>query len=287
MIKLRIGGVPEHFNMPWQLLLRSGELPNLGIDATWQDFQGGTGAMGQALDIDDLDIGILLTEGAIQGIDKGKKYKIISFYVDSPLTWGIHVFNKSNYQNIGDLRGKNYAISRYGSGSHLMAMIDGKERGWDYQNLNFVEVESLQGARLSLERDESQLFFWEKFTTKPLVDSGEFRRIAERKTPFSCFVICVSDKALQEKSSSIAILLNQLYNQVKLLLAQPNLAAMISEFYELEILDVQNWLIDLKWSNQPHLNPEQLGKAISVLKELQLIGNLSLKELCHYGFVKA
>lgn len=280
MTKLKIGGVPEHFNMPWQLLLRSGQLSEIGINATWTDFQGGTGAMGQALHNGDLDIGVLLTEGAIQGIDKDKEYKIISFYVDSPLNWGIHLPGNSRIDKIEELKGKRYAISRFGSGSHLMAMLDAKERGWDYQNLNFIEVESLQGARDSFQKGESEIFFWEKYTTKSLVDAGEFRRIAERKTPFSCFVICASDRALKEKSNAIKATIELLFSQVRQLNETPQKTSIISDYYKLSKTDVENWLVDLRWANQPHLNKGELEKVVSILFNLQLIGAMDLDQIC-------
>jgi ABC-type nitrate/sulfonate/bicarbonate transport system substrate-binding protein len=280
MTKLKIGGVPEHFNMPWQLLLSSGQLNEIEVEASWTDFQGGTGAMGQALHDGDLDIAVLLTEGAIQGIDKGKDYKVISFYVDSPLNWGIHVPADSTIQKVEELEGKRYAISRYGSGSHLMAMIDAKERGWDYQNLNFREVDSLQGARDSFQKKESEIFFWEKYTTKLLVDAGEFRRIAERKTPFSCFVICASNKALKEKASEIKATIDLLFNQVRQLNDSAQKASIISDYYKLTKTDVENWLVDLKWANQPHLNNIELEKVVSILFNLQLIEAMDLDQIC-------
>lgn len=280
MTKLKIGGVPEHFNMPWQLLLSSGQLNEIEVEASWADYQGGTGAMGQALHDGNLDVGVLLTEGAIQGINKGKDYKIISFYVDSPLNWGIHVFGESAIQKIEELEGKRYAISRYGSGSHLMAMIDAKERGWDFKNLNFIEVDSLQGARDSFEKGESDIFFWEKFTTKSLVDLGEFRRITERKTPFSCFVICASNKALKEKPEAIKATIELLFNQVRQLNANAQKASVISDYYRLSKTDVENWLVDLRWANQPHLNNEELEKVVSILFNLQLIGEMDLDQIC-------
>ncbi|MFT6828391.1 MAG: sulfonate transport system substrate-binding protein [Roseivirga sp.] len=280
MTKLNIGGVPEHFNMPWQLLLSSGQLDKIDIKASWTDFQGGTGAMGKALHDGDLDVGVLLTEGAIQGIDKGKDYKIISFYVDSPLNWGIHVPADSAIQKIEELEGKRYAISRYGSGSHLMAMIDAKERGWDYQNLNFIEVDNLQGARDSFHKGQSDIFFWEKYTTKSLVDSGEFRRVTERKTPFSCFVICASNKALNEKPEAIKATIALLFNQIRLLNANAQKASIISDYYKLTKTDVENWLADLRWANQPHLNIGELEKVVSILFNLQLIEAMDLDQIC-------
>ena len=39
---------------------------------------------------------------------------------------------------------------------------------------------------------------WEKFTTKPLVDSGEWRRVGECVTPWPCFVVAATNTALEK-----------------------------------------------------------------------------------------
>ena len=36
MIKLRVGGVPEHFNLPWHLALEAHRFESLDIELTWQ-----------------------------------------------------------------------------------------------------------------------------------------------------------------------------------------------------------------------------------------------------------
>ena len=71
MGNLSIGGVPEHFNVPWRRLVGSRRLADAGLSATWQDFPGGTGAMGAALNEGTLDVAMLLTEGAVAGIANG------------------------------------------------------------------------------------------------------------------------------------------------------------------------------------------------------------------------
>ena len=49
MINIVIGGVPEHFNLPWLKLLAAGKLEEAGVSARWEDYAGGTGAMVSAL----------------------------------------------------------------------------------------------------------------------------------------------------------------------------------------------------------------------------------------------
>jgi sulfonate transport system substrate-binding protein len=45
MRSLRVGGVPEHFNLPWHLALEQGLFAKRGLDLTWIDVPNGTGAM--------------------------------------------------------------------------------------------------------------------------------------------------------------------------------------------------------------------------------------------------
>ena len=56
MIKLRIGGVPEHFNLPWHVSLQVRRFEPLGVDVTWRDYAGGSGAMAKALRDGELDL---------------------------------------------------------------------------------------------------------------------------------------------------------------------------------------------------------------------------------------
>ena len=78
MITIRVGGVPEHFNLPIHLAKEAGFFERAGINLEWQDFGGGTGAMTRALREDSCDICILLTEGIITDIINGNPTQIIS-----------------------------------------------------------------------------------------------------------------------------------------------------------------------------------------------------------------
>lgn len=63
MIRLRVGGVPEHFNLPWRLAIEEGAFKNIGMDVHWSDMTGGTGQMIRGLETGSLDLAVLLTEG--------------------------------------------------------------------------------------------------------------------------------------------------------------------------------------------------------------------------------
>ena len=168
MILLRVGGVPEHFNLPWHLLLEARGAAQLGIEARWQDFPEGSGAMAAALRENRLDLAMLLTEGAVAGAAAAADgFKIVSLYTESPLIWGIHVPAASEMRSVADIHGKRYAVSRRGSGSHLMSFVHAREQGWQTDNLDFVVVRDMQGAIDAFAAGAADVFFWEKFMTKP------------------------------------------------------------------------------------------------------------------------
>jgi len=104
IIKLRIGGVPEHFNLPWRLTIESGSLEQFDVKATWTDFPSGTGQMVKALNNNEVDVATLLTEGAIKALaDKEAEFEIFSFYTKTPLIWGVHIPSESDIQSLDDL----------------------------------------------------------------------------------------------------------------------------------------------------------------------------------------
>src|SRR5690606_27747475 len=113
----------------------------------WHDYPGGTGAMSKALRKGDIDIAVILTEGIIKDIIEGNPSKIVQTFVETPLIWGIHVGANSPHQSLNDIKGTKAAISRYGSGSHLMAYINAQNNNWDTtKDLHFEVVKNLEGA---------------------------------------------------------------------------------------------------------------------------------------------
>ena len=171
MKKILIGGVPEHFNLPWYLTLSDKKYTDENINLRWKDYYGGTGEMCKALRDGTIDMAVILTEGIVRDIINGNDSKIVQVFVKSPLLWGIHVADNSDYKDVSDLKGTEAAISRFGSGSHLMAYVNAENHGWDYEeDLEFKVIKDLDGALKNLPEGNGDYFMWEKFTTKPYVD---------------------------------------------------------------------------------------------------------------------
>ena len=209
MKTIHIGGVPEHFNLAWYLALKNGDFKKAGINLRWKDYYSGTGAMTKALRKGEIDIAVILTEGIIKDIVEGNPSKIIQTFVQTPLIWGIHVAHNSIYKNIVDLKGTKAAISRYGSGSHLMSYINAQKNDWNLKtDLHFEVIKNLNGAIEGLTEGKADYFMWEKFMTKPIVDKGIFRRIGNCPTPWPCFVIAVRNESLELYKDEIKIILD-------------------------------------------------------------------------------
>jgi len=271
MRTIRIGGVPEHFNLPWHVGIDSGEFSSVDVDAEFVVFGGGTGAMMQAVANNEVDIAVVLTEGCIQSICKGTSARIVKTFVQSPLIWGIHVPAASDLKTIDDIRGRRYAISRFGSGSHLMAIVDAAERGWE-TDLDFAVVKNLDGARAALSGGEAEIFFWERYTTSPYVESGEFRRLADRLTPWPAFVVCASEKALAEKPDAIKALLNKVNEICQRLSADgEGTQAKITDRYKLAPEKVAQWWETTEWNVGWEIEEASIVKAIQYLRRLELI----------------
>ncbi len=249
MLSLKVGGVPEHFNYPWYITLKNKEYTKQDINLRWQDFPGGTGAMCKALREGEIDIAIVLTEGIIKDIINGNPSKIIQTFVKSPLIWGIHVGANSKFKNIDDLENATVAISRFGSGSHLMAIVNAYNNGWDLSKLKFKVVKNLQGGIDALTNGEADYFMWEHFTTKPLVDEGTFRRLGDCPTPWPCFVVAIRDEVLKNHPEKIKQVLDIINNCTTDFKQIDDIDKTLSIRYEQQLEDIQKWLSITEWND--------------------------------------
>jgi len=268
---LKIGGVPEHFNLPWRLAIEEGRFRDIGLDLHWSDMGGGTGQMIRGLETGALDIAVLLTEGITKSILEGLKAKIIQIYVVSPLHWGIHVPFKSDFKTVDDLKGQTFAISREGSGSHLMTYVKASQEGWDTNALKFNVVGDIYGGLWALEHNEAQAFLWEKYTTFPYTEQGKCRYIDEVVTPWPCFVIAVREEVLNENGALLKEMCRVVNEKALEVKKSENTVEVISWRYNLRSGQVENWLIETDWNYNGIEDPLAFDKTIRYLLKLKLI----------------
>ncbi len=274
MKEIKIGGVPEHFNFPWHKAMEQGKFKSKDIKVVWEDFYGGSGQLIESLANDDINIAIMLTESAIQAIEQNYPFQILQKFVDTPLMWGIHVAENSTFTNVDQLRGKKAAISRLGSGSHLMAFVHAKQQNWDLEKLTFENVKNLNGALKALPQDQAQYFLWEHFTTKPFVDQKIFRRLGDIPTPWPCFVLVAKEEFIQQNEILIKTLLSVINKISADLKNQTDLIEEIADRYKLAKADVEKWLDQTEWS-QNKLSEAELEEIQKELLALGLINSSS------------
>ena len=272
MKTVKIVGVPEHFNFPWLMAIEEGAFKTRGIDLVWTDIPEGTGKMSEMLENGQAELAIILTEGIVKSIIEGNPVKIVQEYIATPLQWGIHVAASSKYHTISDLERATAAISRLGSGSHLMSFVNARNQGWETSSLNFEIIHTLDGAIEALKSGTADYFMWEHFTTKPIVDAGIFRRLEDCPTPWPCFVIAATESFLTKNKEILCHILeviNLYTSEFKLI---PSIDKTLSNRYGQQLEDIRDWLGMTQWS-QSQLSAETIENVQDYLFKLGLISH--------------
>eukprot|EP00170_Pyropia_yezoensis_P008689 contig_36831_g8720 len=220
---VRIGGVPEHFNLPFALAAEAG-LPSArgSPEVEWVSVPGGSGAMvcigGGGIDMKgllagDYDAALLLTEAAVAAaLSPPHAIRIAGGWVDTPLTWGIYVHPDSPHAlptAAATAAGKDAAprppalpldqsprpltwgISRPQSGSHTLALLH--TRGHPHPPA-FATCGNMDGLLAGIADRTVDVFLWERATTAPAVEAV---RVALAGTvvpgwPAFCVAVCAN-----------------------------------------------------------------------------------------------
>jgi len=271
LIKIRIGGVPEHFNLPWKLAIENNLFKKEGLEIEWTVFNGGTGQMTKALRNNEVDICILLTEGIISDIVKGNPSKIIGKYLNTPLIWGVFTGIKNPINHYGEIYNSTYGISRFGSGSHLMPIVDANAKKIQLKETQFKIIKNLDGALKSLTNLETDAFYWERYTTKPYVDSGILKHLGDYITPWPCFMIVATDSIIAKEKEALKKLLDVIYFTNKQFMTSLTAISEVSERYNQKMEDVENWFHATEWSTNNEVSEKMLHNVIHTLQFSKII----------------
>jgi sulfonate transport system substrate-binding protein len=272
MESIKIGGVPEHFNLPWRLAIEEGHFAELKHKIVWEDQPMGTGQMVKKLRDGELDMAILLTEGIIKAIlEDGLDAAIIQVYVSSPLRWGIHVPFNSDIKTFDDLKDKTFVISRYGSGSHLMTYVKADYEGWDLDKIKFQVAGDIDACLNTLETNECQGFLWEKYTTFPYTVKERCRYIDEVVTPWPCFVMAVPRNLTPAKLQEIKRMIEVVLQLAATLKTSDDVAEVFAWRYNLRLGQVKNWLVETNWNYLCNDHMEDIQKTVHYLEKLGLV----------------
>jgi len=268
---LRLGGVPEHFNLPIHLAIENGDFESRGVNIEWTTFHGGTGQMTKALRDRTIDVCILLTEGIIKDIIAGNNSKIISGYINTPLIWGVHTGANNPLNSLAEIYSHRYGISRFGSGSHLMAIVDATIHDHKIEKEQFTVIKNLDGALRSLTTLQSDVFYWEKYTTKPYVDSGQLRRLGEFVTPWPCFMIAATDSILKSEPKAITRLLRTIHDSCDTFMHSNESIPMVADRYNQQVKDVERWYHSTEWAIHGWVSDKMLNSVVHNLKVAEIV----------------
>jgi len=163
-----------------------------------------------------------------------------------------------------------------------MAYVNAKDNGWDLEtDMDFSVIKNLDGAIHGLLKGDADYFMWEKFTTKPLVDDGTFRRIGNCPSPWPCFVIAVRNEFLENNEDDVKTILEIINGTTSEFKNIPSIDRTIANRYEQELEDVQEWLSLTEWS-QELIKEQTLNKVQDELLSLNIIPEKwKYKDLVH------
>ncbi len=270
MKKIKVGGVPEHFNYPWHYGIENHYFSKENINIDWQDIKGGSGAMCKMLENDGIDLALVLTEGIVKHIHSGSKAKIVQQYVKSPLIWGVHCSNHF-YKQQKSFEQANFARSRVGSGSHIMAFVHAEQNNYRLEEENFITVGNIDGAVEGFNNKSADLLLWEKFMTQPLIDAGKMRRIGECISPWPCFVLVASEKFISENNKYITPISETIIMAAETVMKKQNTVKEISERYKLELNQVEQWYSIVEWQTSDWISSKMLNNVVTTLTRVGLL----------------
>jgi sulfonate transport system substrate-binding protein len=270
MITVRVAGVPEPYNLPWHLAMEQGRFAEAGIDLQWHTVHEGSGRMCQMLRDDALDMAVLVTEGAVRDILNGGSHRIVSTFVQSRLPWGVHVPASSALHHPHELKGVPFAISRLGSGSHIMAMLYAERLGWRPRAEDLVVVHNMEGAAMRMRSGDPIIFLWETYVTSRYVDAGVMRRVDEVRGDWPGFVIVAREAFARMHPGAIREALAVLEHAVRGLDHSAHTVELVMRNAGFGRSLTEEWLRHVRWEvGRPE--PRRLDVLIATLRKLGLV----------------
>ncbi len=234
--------------------------------------------MTKALRNNEVDVCILLTEGIIADIVNGNPSKIIGKYINTPLIWGVYTGIKNKIDYYGEIYDKQYAISRFGSGSHLMPIVDANAKGFSINENQFNVIKNLDGAIDSLSKVETDVFYWEKYTTKPFVDNKTLKHLGDYITPWPCFMITARDSFIESNRSELRQMLDVIYFTTKQFMGATNSVEEVSKRYDQKQNDVEQWFYSTEWSGNDFISDKMLNNVVYTLNKAGIINTKPQKK---------
>ena len=153
----------------------------------------------------------------------------------------------------------------------MIAFVHARAQGWPVDELSLVTVGSLDGAVAAFAAGTADVFFWEKFMTKPLVDAGQFRRVGEFKAPWPAFVVCATRSMHPEQREALGRAIELVLAEARALRARSDAPQLIAQRYGLAAADVVEWLETTRWSESMAIAADDVAPACMALGSLGVL----------------
>ncbi|KAG2171457.1 hypothetical protein INT43_009118 [Umbelopsis isabellina] len=272
---IKIGYVPEHFSTPLLMSRDNGYFKEAGVDVELVCCPGGTGEMTSKLKDGTINVAVALTEGLTAGIANGQDwYKIVGTYVSAPLCWALSAGANSKHNSVETLNHTDVAISRFGSGSHIMAFVLADQQGWlksdskENPPFTFSALSNFKAMRDAVNAGTSDFFMWETFTTKPYHDSGEIKRIGQITPPWPAFCFAASTSLLDSDEQGLQKTLETINKATKLFMEQKDKESVehIVRVLDYQEADVREWFKTVSYeSNLRDVSRKALDTTVETL----------------------
>ncbi|MBK7271356.1 MAG: hypothetical protein IPI07_18165 [Flavobacteriales bacterium] len=119
---------------------------------------------------------------------------------------------------------------------------------WKVTEKDLVIVNDLPGAVERLQGPSPLAFLWEKYTTKPLVDSGALRRVDEYRSSWPSFVIVARESVLAEHAEPVKRLLKVIRDQSLGLMSKKTAPEMVAQRYRLKLRGCAGVVRRVRWN---------------------------------------
>jgi hypothetical protein len=133
-------------------------------------------------------------------------------------------------------------------------------------DVDFVEVGGIDGAVEAFEKDEADVFLWERTMTKPLVDDGTFGYVGDFSAPWPAFTfVCRKEheEPLRALYAELIKVMKPLCDELSS--APEETAALLAERHQIQFADVLEWLKNTTWSVNRNVDREAVQAAADAL----------------------
>ncbi|KNC51405.1 periplasmic substrate-binding protein [Thecamonas trahens ATCC 50062] len=209
---------------------------------------------------------------------------MVAPYVSVPLRWGVWAAPDSPITSLEDLDAGHgpiiFGISRFGSGSHLMATIMANARGWDPERVSFAKpCGSLDGLEAAVASGAASLFMWNHSTTKPLADAGRLRHVGDCFTPWPCFMIAVSRALLEHNRPALDAMLATIKDAARTFVAEGEASVdFVVKKHGIARQDAADWFASVGYAESNHIDDAVLSSAITALRATKIIDTVPARD---------